>query len=316
LGALSTEWAALAAKADGVLANPAPTSLSEVIAVTGEISASPEQFVTVTRAVIDRSAMMDAITWATQVAEYATKLTGVTTIVTTSASGPMFGVSWLAGVDTPEELDKISALGADAGYLGMLADAGANKLFEQGSSERFLLTDCPEQLAQDRAVLGAVGAVADSSTMTETAPHYRKPGWFTQHVFNPTVAGLTRLGISVWGSRVLEVKGRTSGTPRRVPVNLLRHGGREYLVSPRGEGQWVRNVRAADGNLDLLLGRQRQHRVATEIADADKVEILRAYLKRWKAEVGVFFDGTSATSTDEQLLAIAPKHPVFILDEV
>jgi deazaflavin-dependent oxidoreductase (nitroreductase family) len=151
--------------------------------------------------------------------------------------------------------------------------------------------------------------------MTEKAPHYRKPGWFTRHVFNRTVAGLTRLGISVWGSRVLEVNGRTSGTPRRVPVNLLRHDGHEYLVSPRGEGQWVRNVRAAGGNLDLLLGRKRQHRVATEIADADKVEILRAYLTRWKAEVGVFFDGTSAKSSDEQLLAIAPKHPVFILDE-
>ena len=151
--------------------------------------------------------------------------------------------------------------------------------------------------------------------MTETARHYRRPGWFTQHIFNPTVAGLTRLGISVWGSRVLEVKGRTSGAPRRVPVNLLRYEGREYLVSPRGEGQWVRNVRAADGNLDLLLGRKRQHRVATEIADADKNEILRAYLKRWKAEVGVFFDGTSATSTNEELATIAPKHPVFILDE-
>ena len=151
--------------------------------------------------------------------------------------------------------------------------------------------------------------------MTETAPHYRRPGWFTKHIFNPCVAGLTRLGVSVWGSRVLEVKGRTSGTPRRVPVNLLRHDGREYLVSPRGETQWVRNVRAAGGELDLLLGRHRQHRVATEIADADKVEILRAYLKRWKAEVGVFFDGVSAESTDAQLLAIAPRHPVFLLDE-
>ena len=137
--AMSADWAALAAKADGILANPAPTSLSEVIAVTGELS-GPRQFATVTRAVIDRSAMMDAIAWATQVAEYATKVTGVSTIVTTSAAGPMFGVSWLAGVDTPEELDKISALGADAGYLGMLADAGTNKLFEQGQSERFLLT--------------------------------------------------------------------------------------------------------------------------------------------------------------------------------
>ena len=44
-----------------------------------------------------------------------------------------------------------------------------------------------------------------------TAPRYVEPGWFTQHVFNPTIALLTRAGISVWGSRVLRVRGRTSG---------------------------------------------------------------------------------------------------------
>jgi deazaflavin-dependent oxidoreductase (nitroreductase family) len=148
------------------------------------------------------------------------------------------------------------------------------------------------------------------------APHYKEPGWFTRNVFNRTVAGLTRLGVSVWGSRVLEVPGRTSGEPRRVPVNLLTIDGREYLVSPRGNGQWVRNVRANDGRLDLLLGKRRTHWVATEVvADADKVPILRAYLKRWKAEVGVFFDGTGPDSSDEELAAIAFKHPVFSLTE-
>jgi deazaflavin-dependent oxidoreductase (nitroreductase family) len=144
-------------------------------------------------------------------------------------------------------------------------------------------------------------------------PHYRPPGWFTRNVFNQVVAGLTRLGISVLGSRVLEVRGRTSGQPRRVPVNLLELDGVQYLVSPRGEGQWVRNVRAAGGELVLLLGRRRDHRVATELPDAEKVPILRAYLKRWKAEVGVFFDGVGPDSTDEQIAAIAAKHPVFRL---
>lgn len=144
-------------------------------------------------------------------------------------------------------------------------------------------------------------------------PHYRKPGWFTRNVANRGVALMTRMGISVWGSRVLEVKGRKSGEPRQVPVNLLRLDGREYLVSARGHGEWVRNVRAADGELDLLVGKKREHRHASEIADADKVPILRAYLKRWKAEVGMFFDGVSADSTDEQIAAIAAKHPVFAL---
>ena len=143
--------------------------------------------------------------------------------------------------------------------------------------------------------------------------HYQAPGWFTRNVFNRAVAGLTRLGISVWGSRVLEVRGRTSGQPRRTPVNLLTLDGTDYLVSPRGEGQWVRNVRAAGGELDLLLGRRREQRRATELADGDKLPVLRAYLKRWKAEVGVFFDGVDGDSSDEELARIAPRHPVFRL---
>ena len=98
-------------------------------------------------------------------------------------------------------------------------------------------------------------------------------------------------------------------------MNLLTLADRQYLVSARGDGQWVRNVRANDGRLDLLLGRNRTQRMATEVADADKVDVLRAYLKRWKAEVGVFFDGVDASSSDEAILAIAPKHPVFLLDD-
>jgi len=132
-------------------------------------------------------------------------------------------------------------------------------------------------------------------------------------VANRAVAGLTRLGVSVWGSRVLEVKGRKSGEPRKVPVNLLRYEGRDYLVSARGTGEWVRNVRAANGELTLLLGSRREPRHAIEGADGDKVPILRAYLKKWKAEVGVFFEGVSGESSDEEIAAIAPKHPVFAL---
>jgi deazaflavin-dependent oxidoreductase (nitroreductase family) len=145
-------------------------------------------------------------------------------------------------------------------------------------------------------------------------PHYREPGWFTKNVFNKTVAGLTRMGLSIWGSRILEVRGRTSGLPRRTPVNLLTLGDRQYLVSARGEGQWVRNVRAADGHLDLVVGRRRQHFVATEIRDEEKAPILRAYLERWKAEVGVFFGGVSAGSPEEEIRAIAHKHPAFALN--
>lgn len=147
----------------------------------------------------------------------------------------------------------------------------------------------------------------------DRAPHYRRPGWFTRNVFNRLVAVFTRLGISVWGSRVLEVPGRTTGTPRQTPVNLLTIDGHSYLVSPRGEGQWVRNVRANNGRLDLLLGRHRTHWVARELADDEKIDVLREYLRRWKAEVGVFFDGVGPDSSEDELRRIAPDHPVFEL---
>jgi deazaflavin-dependent oxidoreductase (nitroreductase family) len=150
--------------------------------------------------------------------------------------------------------------------------------------------------------------------MSQASPdRYRKPGWFTQHIFNRAVSLLTRAGISVWGSRVLEVTGRTSGEPRRVPVNLLSLDDHQYLVSARGTGQWVRNVRAADGRLDLLLGRTRRQWVATELTDDEKAPVLRAYLRRWKAEVGVFFEGVTGDSSDEELRAAGPNHPVFLI---
>jgi deazaflavin-dependent oxidoreductase (nitroreductase family) len=145
------------------------------------------------------------------------------------------------------------------------------------------------------------------------APRYVQPGWFTQHVFNPTVALLTRAGISVWGSRELRVRGRTSGEWRSNPVNLLTVEGTRYLVAPRGHTQWVRNLRVA-GTGELRVGRRTETFRATEVADDEKAPILRAYLKRWKAEVGVFFDGVSGTSPDDELLRIAPDHPVFRLD--
>jgi deazaflavin-dependent oxidoreductase (nitroreductase family) len=147
------------------------------------------------------------------------------------------------------------------------------------------------------------------------AVHYRRPGWFTRHVANKLVAGLTRAGISVWGSRVLEVRGRKSGLPRRVPVNLLDFEGEQFLVAPRGEAEWVRNVRADSGRLVLLLGRGRTEMVGRELSDEDKAPVLRAYLKRWKAEVGVFFDGVGPDSSPEELAAIAGHHPVFQLQK-
>jgi deazaflavin-dependent oxidoreductase (nitroreductase family) len=140
--------------------------------------------------------------------------------------------------------------------------------------------------------------------------HYRKPGWFTKHVFNGIVALATLMGVSVWGSRVLRVKGRKTGNWHSTPVNLLSFSGSMYLVAPRGETQWVRNLRA-EGSGILGLGRRNKSFKAIEIQNEDKPPILRAYLHRWKAEVGVFFEGVSAASPDDALRRIAPDHPVF-----
>jgi deazaflavin-dependent oxidoreductase (nitroreductase family) len=146
------------------------------------------------------------------------------------------------------------------------------------------------------------------------AEHYQRPGWFTTNVFNRVVAALTRAGVSVYGSRVLEVQGRTSGEWRRTPVNLLEFEGSHYLVAPRGQTQWVKNLRAGSEGR-LRVGGRTQPFTAVELPDDDKPRLLRAYLKKWRFEVGVFFGGVGPDSSDDDLRRIAPDHPVFRIDE-
>jgi deazaflavin-dependent oxidoreductase (nitroreductase family) len=150
---------------------------------------------------------------------------------------------------------------------------------------------------------------------TPNSVHYQAPGWFTRNVFNRIVVVATRLGISVWGSRELRVVGRKSGEWRKTPVNLLDLDGSHYLVAPRGEAQWVRNLRAA-GTGELRVGRHVDAFRATEVEGDAKLTIIRAYLKRWKMEVGVFFDGVGPDSSDDELRAILDRHPVFYIDTV
>jgi deazaflavin-dependent oxidoreductase (nitroreductase family) len=164
-------------------------------------------------------------------------------------------------------------------------------------------------------VPGGAGTVATSSRIDgcqnrRIAERYQRPGWFTTHLFNPAVALCTRLGLSLAGSRVLEIRGRTTGEPRRTPVNPLTLGGARYLVSPRGQTQWVRNLRAR-GEGRLIRGRRAEDFTAVEVSDDEKPPILREYLRRWKWEIGAFFEGVGPDSTDDELRAIAPKHPIF-----
>ncbi len=129
-------------------------------------------------------------------------------------------------------------------------------------------------------------------------------------MFNSTVAAATRMGISVKGSRVLSVRGRKTGEWRSTPVNPLSYEGKRYLVSPRGHTQWVRNMRAAGGG-ELRVGRRVERFTATELPDDVKPPLLREYLRRWKFEVGTFFEGVGPDAPDEKLRQIAPGYPVF-----
>jgi len=150
--------------------------------------------------------------------------------------------------------------------------------------------------------------------MNATDTRYIKPGTATL-IFNATVARLTRMGISVYGSRVLAVRGRSSGEWRTTPVNpLTLTDGTRYLVAPRGNAQWVRNLRVS-GTGELRVGRRTEPFRATEVEDDDKPAILREYLKRWKFEVGVFFDGVDASAPTEKLREIAPGYPVFRVEQ-
>lgn len=141
-------------------------------------------------------------------------------------------------------------------------------------------------------------------------PRYLAPGWFTRQIFNRTVRGLAKLGVSVAGSRELRVRGRQSGEWRSTPVNPLVLSGQRYLVAPRGSTQWVRNLRAA-GTGELRAGRRTEPFRAVELADTDKAPVLREYLRKWKWEVGQFFPGLDADASDEQLRTVAPGFPVF-----
>jgi deazaflavin-dependent oxidoreductase (nitroreductase family) len=151
--------------------------------------------------------------------------------------------------------------------------------------------------------------MADSSSsryVIPTTPLGRRMGKLS----NGLVASLTRAGVSLKGSRVLSVRGRKTGEWRSTPVNPLSYEGKRYLVSPRGQTQWVRNMRVSGGG-ELRVGRRVETFTAQELPDEQKPALLREYLRRWKFEVGMFFDGVGPDASDAKLLEIAPGYPVF-----
>ncbi len=150
--------------------------------------------------------------------------------------------------------------------------------------------------------------------MDQSGPRYLRPGALTNRVLNPAMAWLVRHGMGFKGAAILEVRGRTSGEPRTTPVNPLSLGDERYLLAPRGETAWVRNIRAVGGGA-LITRRGREEFGVVELAHDEKLPIIRAYLEEWAWEVGVFFEGLSAKSTDDEVRAVASGFPVFRLTD-
>ena len=125
---------------------------------------------------------------------------------------------------------------------------------------------------------------------------YLKPGFVLARLLNPLIL---RLGLAT----ALTVRGRRTGRPHTVPVNVLELSGARYLVAPRGETLWVRNLRAA-GEAQLRR-RGRSERVrATELPVEERQPIIDAYLERW---------GSQVRSQFEQLPGPG-DHPVFRIE--
>jgi deazaflavin-dependent oxidoreductase (nitroreductase family) len=140
---------------------------------------------------------------------------------------------------------------------------------------------------------------------------YHEPDWFTRNVFNPLVAGMHKLGLSVQGSQTLAVRGRKSGEMRTNPVNPFELDGRTYLLAPRGTTQWVRNMRVAKEG-ELRRGRKVRHFTAAEVPDSQKLPLMRLYMDKWSWEVKGFL-GIAADAPDEEIERILPDHPAFVL---
>ena len=139
--------------------------------------------------------------------------------------------------------------------------------------------------------------------------HYQRPDALTRRLMSPLIMALTRLGFRGRGTYVLAVRGRKTGKRQAVPVNPIAVDGARYLVAPRGDTHWARNLRAA-GVAELRVGHRREQIQVTELEHEAKPPVLRAYLRRWHRETGQFF-GVDAQASDEELRRRAPDHPVF-----
>ncbi|HEY4764820.1 MAG TPA: nitroreductase family deazaflavin-dependent oxidoreductase [Candidatus Sulfotelmatobacter sp.] len=146
--------------------------------------------------------------------------------------------------------------------------------------------------------------------MNSTLPVFREPSG-VEKIFNRFFGFLVGLGLGFSHNYLLQVRGRKSGKVYSTPINLLELNGKSYLVAPRGRTQWVRNAEAA-GEVTLKKGSgQRKFRL-NRILDAEKPQILKAYLDTFKREVQTYFT-IPAGSPQESFAASSGSSPVFEL---
>lgn len=155
----------------------------------------------------------------------------------------------------------------------------------------------------------------ESPSKGRQRPDDRRPSWIMLRVVDPlTIFAVGRLGLDDRnGTRVIEVKGRTTGVWRATPVKLLELDGRRYLIAMYGNTGWARNLRAQGGGR-LRQGRQITEFRAVELGDESKVPVLRAYLRRWWSLVAQMTTITSPDAADEEIARAGPLHPVFRLE--
>jgi deazaflavin-dependent oxidoreductase (nitroreductase family) len=107
---------------------------------------------------------------------------------------------------------------------------------------------------------------------------------------------------TLWDVHTLEVARRNAVDPQRVPVIPLEHDGSLFVVSTRGESDWVKNVRAA-GKVRLGQKGQFETYAATEVPAEGRADILKAYRKKAGREVNGYL----------KKLPGPPDHPTFKL---
>jgi hypothetical protein len=131
-------------------------------------------------------------------------------------------------------------------------------------------------------------------------------------MFSRAFAWLAARGLAPSNSVQIEVRGRRSGETRSAVINVVEYEGRRYFVAPRGETEWVRNVRAASG--EVVVNRRGRKRVRLEEVPVEqRAPILQKYLGE-NAITKSFF-GVDPKSEIAVFEEIAANHPTFLIVE-